>query len=290
MEHVSPPEACAEDASIVFKAGTVVDGRLYLCTQTEVLVHELPSFERRAYLSLPFFNDLHHVCPAGDNSLLVAVTGLDMVAEVTLDGQVVREWGVLGQDPWERFSRSVDYRRVLTTKPHYSHPNFLFSMNGELWVTRFEQRDAISLTPGGHRIPIELEKPHDGIVLEDRVYFTTIDGHIVVADTTTREVRKVFDLNAISKRDRDLGWCRGLAILDGRRAIVGFTRIRPTRFRENLRWLRHELGFRETRGDLSTRLVCYDLDASREDWEIDLEDSGMNCVFSIHPFGDEREG
>lgn len=285
LEYTSPPEACAspEDASIVFKAGTLQGERLYLCTQTEVLVYRLPDFERLHYLSLPFFNDLHHVRPSGPDSVLVAVTGLDMVVDVTLDGRVLREWGVLGQDPWARFSRDVDYRRVVTTKPHHAHPNYVFELAGQLWVTRFEQRDAVSLTGHDTRIAIDVEKPHDGFVIGNQVYFTTIDGHIVVADAATRRTVQVFDLNQISSRKRDLGWCRGLTILDGERAIVGFTRIRPTRLRENLRWLRYEFGLRETRGVLPTRIVCYDLKRSREEWEIDLEGSGMNCVFSIHP-------
>jgi len=286
LEYTSPSEACAADAepSIVFKAGSLVGELFYVCTQTEVLIYEVPGFRLLRYLSLPFFNDLHHVRPGEGDSLLVAVTGLDMVVELTLDGHILQEWGVLGQDPWARFSRDVDYRKVITTKPHQAHPNFVFDMDRELWVTRFEQRDAIRLTAPDDRIPIDVEKPHDGILAGEQVYFTTVDGHVVVADATQAVVSHVFDLNHISARNRALGWCRGLAVLEEGHAIVGFTRIRPTRFRENLRWLRYEFGLRETKGDMPTRIVGYDLEAGREEWEIDLEPCGMNCVFSIHPF------
>lgn len=284
VNYTSPPDACAADAepSIVFKAGSLVGELFYVCTQTEVLIYEVPTFRQLRHLSLPFFNDLHHVRPSQKDSLLVAVTGLDMVVELTLDGRVLREWGVLGQDPWARFSRDIDYRKVITTKPHQAHPNFVFETHEVLWVTRFEQRDAIGLTAPDGRIPIDVEKPHDGIVAGERIYFTTVDGHVVVANAMTAKVSDVFDLNRISARNRDLGWCRGLAVLDESRVVVGFTRIRPTRFRENLRWLRYELGLRETMGDLPTRIVGYDLQAAREEWEVDLEPCGMNCVFSIH--------
>src|SRR5512140_1633311 len=106
FEYVSPPEACPPvDPAILFKSGTLVGDRMYLCTQTEILVLRVPGLERIAYLSLPLFTDLHHVRPTPAGDLLVANTGLDMVLEVTVDGVVTSEWNVLGEDPWERFSR-----------------------------------------------------------------------------------------------------------------------------------------------------------------------------------------
>ena len=98
-EHVSPPDACASthDPSILFKAGTLVGNRLYVPTQTELLIYTVPSFERIGYLSLPCFNDVHHVSPGPDGTLLVANTGLDMVVEVSRDGTVRREWSVTGE-------------------------------------------------------------------------------------------------------------------------------------------------------------------------------------------------
>jgi hypothetical protein len=44
-EYVSPEDACPSDSpSILFKSATVADGKLYVCTPTEVLVYQLPSF------------------------------------------------------------------------------------------------------------------------------------------------------------------------------------------------------------------------------------------------------
>ena len=45
LEYVSPPEVCPETPSITFKAATLTGGRLYICTQTEVLVYRVPGFE-----------------------------------------------------------------------------------------------------------------------------------------------------------------------------------------------------------------------------------------------------
>lgn len=276
LEYVSPPEACPPvDPAILFKSGTLAGDEMYLCTQTEILVVRVPSLERIAYLSLPLFNDLHHVRPTPHGDLLVANAGLDMVLEVTLDGVVAGEWNVLGEDPWERFSRDVDYRRIATTKPHLAHPNHVFYLGQEPWATRFEQRDAISLTDPERRIDIGLERLHDGAVHEGRVYFTTVDGKVVIADATTLKVVDVVDLTAFHPADTRLGWCRGI-LLDGPRIWVGFSRIRPTKFRENVGWVLH--GFRR---DAGTHIACYDLDARRLEAEWPLEAFGLSAVFSV---------
>jgi hypothetical protein len=155
VEYISPPDVCPDtgESSIQFKAGTMHEGHLYVCTSTEVLVFAVPAFTIERYISLPCFNDLHHVRPTRRGTLLVANTGLDMVVEISRDGAPIREWNVLGRDPWAAFSREVDYRKVETTKPHKSHPNHVFGLDGEIWVTRFQQRDAICLTNGARGRP-----------------------------------------------------------------------------------------------------------------------------------------
>ncbi|MGH9481354.1 MAG: hypothetical protein ACRD1L_04620 [Terriglobales bacterium] len=62
-------------SSVLFKAGAIEGERLYACTSTEVMVFRLPDFRRLAYISVPWFNDLHHVCPTPEGRLAVAVTG-----------------------------------------------------------------------------------------------------------------------------------------------------------------------------------------------------------------------
>ena len=84
MEYQSPAEARAnENSSNVFKAGTLIGDTLYACTSTEVLIFKLPEFKQIGYISLPCFNDVHHVTPSSDGNLLVASTGLDMVVKFT---------------------------------------------------------------------------------------------------------------------------------------------------------------------------------------------------------------
>ncbi len=150
VEHKTRGEARAQEhSSSIFKSGTLVGDILYACTNTEILVFKVPQFQLVNYVSLPCFNDVHHVTPSCDGSLLAVSTGLDMVVRFTPDGQLLQEWSVLQQPPWQRFSPAIDYRKVESTKPHQSHPNFIFELNHDVWVTRLAQRDAICLTDAG---------------------------------------------------------------------------------------------------------------------------------------------
>jgi len=281
VDYDTPPEARADEtSSVLFKSGTLLGNRLYACTSTEVLIYEVPGFRRVGYISLPCFNDLHHVSLTSEGNLLAVSTGLDMVVEFTPQGEVLRQWNVLGGDPWQRFSPSVDYRKVASTKPHQSHPNFAFQIGKEIWVTRFMQRDAYCLTHPDQRVVVGVEGAHDGHLYKDRIYFTNVDGTVVVVDQKTFRVLQTVDLKAIDNEQKALlGWCRGLMIVDDQRVWVGFTRVRKTKFKENVLWVKHV--FREV--EAPTHIALYDVEAKKCLQDINLEKHGMNIVFSIFP-------
>lgn len=278
----SPPDARPDvEPSFVFKAGTLdrAAGRYYACTQTEVLVFEFPSFTQVGYISLPAFNDLHHVVPTGTGTLMVTSTGLDTVLELTPEGRVVREWSVDGGEPFVRFKRDVDYRKVATTKPHVCHPNFAFQLNGEWWATRCNKRDAVSLTAAG-TISLGTVGVHDGHVVDGTVYFTSVDGHVIEVDAAARAVRNTHDLTR-SLKGMPAGWCRGLEVLGDGMFLVGFSRTRPTKWKESMKWLKRELGG-SGHGLSPTHLTGYDAARGRIAWELNVEPFGMNAIFSIH--------
>jgi hypothetical protein len=223
------------------------------------------------------------VRPTPDGTLLIANSGLEMVLEARLSGEIVRIWDTLGENPWERISPAIDYRKGVSTKPHRSHPNHLFYIDQDIWVTRFEQRDAICLTAPGRRIEIGVERVHDGLLHGGWLYFTTVDGHVAIADPQTLQVVELIDLRQFYGDDDLLGWCRGLLVEAGQ-LWVGFSRIRPTKIRANVSWVRQ--GFRRS---LPTRIACFDLGARRRVAEIGLENYGLNAVFSILPGVDRAE-
>ena len=284
LEYHSRPGTYGPEDAVLFKSASRVGDRLYCCTQTEVLVYALPDMREVAYISLPIFNDVHHVMPTDRGTLLVAVSGLELVVEVTLDGQVVAEHDVLGGDPDTRIDRSVDYRCGVSTKPHLAHPNHLIDLHGEPFATRFELRDAISLQDPKRRIDIGGERVHDGDLVGSQMYFTTVDGQVVIVDAETLRVverhplRRCGDDGSKGESSRVvLGWCRALHV-DNASCWVGFTRIRPTKLRQTVSWIRTGGA-----GQAPTRIARY----RRSDWtcdlEIDLEPYGLNAVFSVLP-------
>lgn len=281
-EYITPKNFCANNkTSLTFKCGTIYKNKLYVCTQTEIIIFSLTSFKQLFHLSLPFFNDVHHILPNSNGSLLIANTGLDMVIEINQESNIINEWSVIGEDPWKRFSKDIDYRKIETTKPHKSHPNYIFFLNKEIWVTRFEQRDAICINNLEKRIDIGIEKPHEGIVYGNYIFFTTVDGHIIKVDKSNLKIKNIFNLNEFDNSNYLLGWCRGLLLLDEENVIVGFSRIRPTKWRQNLRWTKHKIKLRNTINDLPTRICHYNLRRKRKHWEKNLEPYGINVIFSI---------
>lgn len=277
VAYVSPPEVCPdEDPPILFKSATHVGDLLYACTQTEVLIYQMPQFVQLSYLSLPCFNDVHHVRPTPEGNLLIADSGLELVLEVTLAGEVLREWNVLGENTWAALARNYDYRKI-NLKPHRSHPNYVFYIGDEPWATRFHQKDAVSLLDPSKQILIGGERVHDGVVHGDYVYFTSVDGTVIVANPRTLQVEERISLGQMHESDTLLGWCRGL-LFDGPLLWVGFSRIRATKFRENIGWISR--GFKEVS---PTHVACYDVERRCCIAEIDLEPQGLHAVFSIHP-------
>jgi len=211
----------------------------------------------------------------------VVNTGLDMVLEMNLKGKIINEWSVIGENIWRRFNKNVDYRKMPTTKPHKSHPNYAFYLKDQLWITRFEQKDAICLKDFSKKINIKIGHPHDGIVKGDFIYFTTVNGYIVIVNAQTLKVEEIYDLNEITKSKIALGWCRGISIIDQNKIWVGFSRLRPTPFQEHINWLKGKLGLKDWR-NLPTRIVEYDLFNKKLLEEFNLENFGLHTIFSIH--------
>ena len=286
IEYETPSDhAPKEGASNVFKAAHVDGDSLYTCSLTEFLKINLGERVIVNTISFPMFNDLHHVVPCGDDSYLAANTGLDMVVRFS-DEEVIKTWDVLGEDSWSKFNPTSDYRLVPSTKPHKSHPNYVFELDGEVWATRFHQKDAVNLSKRSERIDIGVGNPHDGVRFRDKLYFTSVNGFIVIADVALPRKVVCYDLNRFAPENVNLGWCRGVAPVDKERVWVGFSRLRPTKFRENLRSLKHKVGLSEFSGNLPTRILLVNLATDQIEEEIDLENIGMNAVFSIHVVSD----
>ncbi|MEM7339649.1 MAG: hypothetical protein AAF467_13430 [Actinomycetota bacterium] len=274
VEYESAPGTCGPEDPVLYKSASRVGDRLYACTQTEVLVYDYPSFDLLHHVSHPVLNDVHHVIPSATGTLLVAVSGHDAVAELDVDGELLNLWSVADGVDRVPIDPDVDYRIDCDLKPHAVHPNYLFRLGEEVWATRFETRDAVAVHNPSRRIAIDRERCHDGVVHDGAIYFTTVDGCVVEVDADSLHIRAVHELQG-RRTNTVLGWCRGLTFR-GDHAFVGFSRIRHTKFRNTLSWMRKGLT-----GSEPTRVAVYD----RRTWtlidEIDLEDAGCNAVFTI---------
>jgi hypothetical protein len=117
-----------------------------------------------------------------------------------------------------------------------------------------------------------------------------VDGRVVIANRDTLKVDRIVDLNEIHRvRDQEevlLGWCRGILPVDENKTWVGFTRVRKTKFTENVLWIKH--GFKD-KSSRPAHIALYDIAAGTCLQEIDIERFGMNVIFGIYPaeFRDE---
>ena len=290
LTYVTPPEHCApESPAIVFKAGTLVGDRLWLCTMTEVLVWNHVTEQIEHCFSHPTFNDLHHVLPLGETRYCVANTGLDQAVQMNGGDRLEQAWNLADVPTWERFDESQDYRRIASTKPHAVHANFIFEWDEELWATRFHCQDAIALGSPDRRIDLSQGGPHDGILIDGALRFTVVQGSVAtVSSPCAGESKsrcpetKWTRLQPPDKSSELLGWCRGICTAGDSEVWIGFSRLRPTKMRSNLSWIKHgfqRVGQHATR---PTRIARYDLTDGRCLEEIDLEPYGLNAVFGIY--------
>ena len=119
--------------SIYFTSASLIDGRLYLCSTTQVFVYEYPTLDLVLEINHPWFNDVHHVTCI-NNIIYVASTGIDAVLGFDFNGELVSGQHASNDDLWFRRSSENDYRKIASTKPHDNHPNFVFELDGQVWV------------------------------------------------------------------------------------------------------------------------------------------------------------
>lgn len=244
-----------------FGAPSVDGATLVLCTEREVVCVDAQgaraSSDRR-------YNDLHHARVI-DGETWVAATGLD---------------GVLAGD---RFLPVVEGARVpdgdlrLRDLPDRVHPNHLLVHRGRAWVTRGTRGDVVPVD-GGPPVKLAEVAVHDGVLTDEGAWFTGVDGRLVLADLDRGCV--IRELHLDPGHGEPLGWCRGLWVGEGT-AWVGFTRIRTTRLRGHLAWVRGRLRGRPVATRRPTRLVQVDLRDGAILRELPTEDAGLDAIFGL---------
>lgn len=239
---------------------------VWLCTE-----RELVRWPDGARVDHPWFADLHHVavCPEG---LLAVATGVGGVVDAA-GGRF------FAAHPRAR-APATDVRCAPTHDD--AHPNHVFVFRGRTYVTRGALGDCVPLG-GGPATALADVVVHDGVPAADGVWFTGVDGRLVLADPERGAILRTVRVG--DGTDGPLGWCRGL-VVQGDVAFVGFTRLRATRLRRNLAWLRGKARGGSVVGERPTRVAEVSLADGRVRREVDLEAFGLHAVFGLCEVGE----
>ncbi|GBL04228.1 protein involved in cellulose biosynthesis (CelD)-like protein [Glaciecola sp. KUL10] len=262
----SPPAHCATATNVTFKSSSQSGSRIVTVTETEILELSEHTLAIEEVISHKGFNDLHHVIKE-DGRYLVANTGLDSVCEYRPITDELSQKFITDDSGMSRLKPDVDYRKIACTKPHFTHPNYLFSLQDELWVTRCDLMDAVSLD-SNKRIEIGGNLVHDGVVFKNNVYFTCVDGQIRVFDTHTLMLKHLVDLKDFVPNLN--GWCRGILPIATNLAVVGISKYRQSKKRRFSKQHSH------------ARLLLVDIFKRQVIWDIDTSQLGMDAIFGIH--------
>lgn len=259
------------------------DDILWLPTDTEVLKYQLPELELLACFSHPSFHNIHSVQVFGDQ-LGVTSTGLDNIVLLNKHTGVIDQIiNTQGKDPWHRFEPNKDYRLVHSTRPHNSHPNYMFMLEGRLWVTRCSTEDAVCLDDVNDRIDLgegEDISAHDGLWWEDLLVFTRVDGKLILCDPTQRKVMENHDPFRLH-RNRPKGWCRGLYI-SGDMFYIGFSRLRKTNLTSKLRFL-SQGNFKYGAGN-NALVVAYNMRLQKVERVYETPEGMIDAIYGVLPY------
>ena len=255
LSYVSPDVQRALQGHMTFTHGDRHKDRLFVPTATEIVEIDLSSWTISNVVTSPHFNDIHHALRV-DDEFLVCNTGLDAVHRMTSCGKLLETWSASGTPTWNKYDVEKDYRPI-STRPHVVHPNYLFFLNNEVWVTRPHCEDATRLTDHKCRISMPCGQPHDGILIGNELYFTTTNGHVVRFDHV-RSQYFITNLSKSEKRNQQLGWCRGICPLADNTAIVGFSQFRRTKHKEMAHWI-----LNDGKAALPSRLAHFDLGSGK---------------------------
>jgi hypothetical protein len=250
-----------------FGAPAVLGQDVLACTEREVLRYG-PDGQVRERWAHPWMVDVHHAAML-EGALHVACTGLDGVMVLQGERQTfLPTWP--GADPRRAPARSR------------SHPNHVWAAAGRTFATRGRLGDVVGLHERAPCWPVAEVPVHDGLPTAQGVWFTAVDGQLVLLDPETGQVARRILLQADDTTGEPLGWCRGLWIADGL-AWVGFTRIRATRLRASLAWVRGRLRGRPVATRRLTRVVAFELDTGRPALQIALQDVELDVLMGMVP-------
>lgn len=224
------------------------DGEIYVGTYHTILVFG-PDLRLRRRISNNLFVNLHEMCFDGD-TIWVSSTAIDAAIKVDLEGRTLKSWWPreepLLQDAYglrplpidkDADNRCLHVRAEMSTKPHHTHLNSVFSAGGRVYAL-LNRLGVVARIEPEVRVAIEDERLRGGhspvaTPAGDRVLVcASKDKSILVYDLHTgRLIKRIpllgFDPVAeLQARFPDQPYnksifVRGLALLDDDRILAG---------------------------------------------------------------------
>lgn len=273
----------SEHPNLQFTAPCLDGDTLWLPTDTEIYQYQLPELTELKCYSHPCFQNIHSV-HLFDNELIVTSTGIDNIVVLCPEtGEIKRIINTEGKEPWHRFDAKTDYRLLHSTRPHDSHPNYIFKLDNKLWTTRCTHDDAVCLDDVTDRIDVAHQDEmsvHDGIWWQDKLVFTRVDGYLVIVDPKSRKVIDKHDPFA-NERNRPLGWCRGLMV-DGDVFYIGYSRLRKTKLMSKLKFITQgNFKYMDGNGAL---VVAYDISKKKVINTYTIPAGMLDAIYGILPY------
>lgn len=257
-----------------FMVPTRRGGRLLV--PSHALLHEidLATFTQLGSESHRLHNDVHHVLEHEGRRYVVS-TGIDHV--LIFGGP--KDCRAVPTIPDARpLDDEVDYR-LMNTKPHLSHPNFVTVVDGEVWVTRAKQFDWTPLQDFSRAIRLSDVMVHDGIEEQGLYYFTSVKGQVIAADPRKGVVASVMDI--VRDRYNQLaGWCRGLHVTKDH-YYVGFSVLRRSKQTENLQWIKAQITRKAPPMPTRIEKIARDTGELVDQFEFGVEE--LSSIFWISP-------
>ena len=241
------------------------DGFLYVAAHAAVVKIDPNRWKVLGVLHQPCMNDVHHVACIQDR-IYIANTGLESVDVFSKRGDFMGSHALLpswvnarrmmGQEPsnwdeclhvgwnphergfWNTADETDDYHTKNRTIGSFHqhkvrdcfHINHVAIHNGSVLATCFRTGSLRDLT--NHKTVFQREEAylHDGLIVDESIWLSAIDGRLFEIDQQTYRAKKtleVFDTGHV-------GWCRGLA-LHKKGMLVGLTQVRRERMPRH-RW------------------------------------------------------
>jgi hypothetical protein len=274
LEHVDDDFGDPRELGHRFGAPSLDAEGLVLCTERAVLRVD-PSGRILGRHTHPHLADVHHALRI-EGVLHAVATGADVVVR-------------LGDEPAsfpvaDGVEAPGGDLRCAPRRRSPWHANHAFVHDGAVFVTRGAAGDAAELggtvSPAPRRWPLADVVVHDGLVRPEGVWFTAVDGRLLLVDPRVGRVVRAVVLRHPDDGEAPLGWCRGLAI-DGDTAYVGFTRLRATRARRNLAWIARHLRGTAGASARPTRIEAWDLRSERRIGAWPTASAGLDAIFGM---------